>query len=150
MPLRFVRNLISFTSLVIIFSTTLHSSFAQEASSTDITNDNEIKTTPVLPQPHKIFQVYHSMGQNKPFLPRGKVLFTILGEDYNNNKVVSTTIEHNDDCLGINALEDMDELIKEGGFYRIKIVEEGGDDVGRNGSVMASVPACEVRRANFR
>lgn len=93
-------------------------------------------------KPVKTFQVYHSLGQTRPFVPRGTIKFTVEKEG------LVSTIENDHSCLGGSALEEMDALVSEGGYYRIKIVDEEGN--GSGGSVMASVPGCEVRRSNFR
>ena len=87
------------------------------------------------------------MGQSKPFIPRGTITIST-----SNNEGTITTIENDQSCLGPNALKDMDDLVSEDGFYRIKVVDEVGSsfDSGSEKSVLASVPGCEVRRANFR
>ena len=95
----------------------------------------------------KTFKIYHSLGQSKPFIPRGTITIST-----SNNEGTITTIENDQSCLGPNALKDMDDLVSEDGFYRIKVVDEVGSsfDSGSEKSVLASVPGCEVRRANFR
>lgn len=116
-------------------------------------------TTNTITTTQKTFQIYHSFGQNKPFLPRGTITLSTTtdtatdstnssDETTSNNKDNSdiiTTVENNDDCLGVNAIQDMDELVSNNGFYRIKIVDEENEN-----SILASVPGCEVKRANFR
>lgn len=99
----------------------------------------------------KSFKVYHSLGQNKPFLPRGTITFSTGGgvEDetsVNDDNSITATVENEQNCLGENALQDIDDLVSNNGFYRIKVVDE------ENGSqsVLASVLGCEVKRANFR
>lgn len=119
---------------------------AQETAIATATNDNATAITA-----QKTFKIYHSLGQTKPFLPRGTITFSTesnvdadAGTDSNVN--INTVVENDESCLGENALQDMDELVSEGGFYRIKIVDE--ENNGK--SVLASVPGCEVKRANFR
>ncbi len=82
-------------------------------------------------------------------MPRGTIT---LSTSNNGENGIITSIENDQSCLGPNALQDMDDLVSEDGFYRVKIVdEEGSINDGRNEkSVLASVPGCEVRRANFR
>mmetsp|Transcript_4184 Transcript_4184/g.4746 ORF Transcript_4184/g.4746 Transcript_4184/m.4746 type:complete len:325 (-) Transcript_4184:169-1143(-) len=109
-------------------------------------------------QQQKSFKIYHSLGETKPFVSRGTIrLSTTSSSDSSKKESTSTTantstssgivatIEHESDCL-TNISQDMDDLISNNGFYRIKIVDN--DDESK--SVLASVPGCEVRRANFR
>ena len=119
---------------------------AQGTATATATNDNATAITA-----QKTFKIYHSLGLTKPFLPRGTITFsTESNVDTDggtaSNANINTVVENDESCLGENALQGMDELVSEGGFYRIKIVDEEND--GK--SVLASVPGCEVKRANFR
>ena len=43
------------------------------------------------------------------------------------------------------VFEEMDAVVSSGGFYKVKVVDEES-----GASSLASVPGCDVRRANFR
>ncbi len=141
------------------FLTTLYSItlFIQAHTLLSTAQETSKGTTNTITTTQKTFQIYHSFGQNKPFLPRGTItLSTTASDDSTNssdetssnskdNNGIITTVENNDDCLGVNAIQYMDELVSNNGFYRIKIVDEENEK-----SILGSVPGCEVRRANFR
>mmetsp|Transcript_19575 Transcript_19575/g.24689 ORF Transcript_19575/g.24689 Transcript_19575/m.24689 type:complete len:343 (+) Transcript_19575:176-1204(+) len=136
-----ISNLFLPLSALLILSLSSFFADAQEAAPT---------TTTATAQ--KTFKIYHSLGQSKPFIPRGTIILSTSDGVSSGDGEVTTTIENDQDCLGPNALQDMDDLVSEDGFYRIKIVDEQGASVdsGRERSILASVPGCEVRRANFR
>ena len=89
----------------------------------------------------KTFKIYHALTPNK-FTPRGTIQLSLSLQD----GTIVTSVEHEENCLAENvALEAMDKLLESGGFYRVKVV-----DLESGTSVLASVPGCDIRRANFR
>eukprot|EP01083_Nonionella_stella_P013007 36736_1 len=93
----------------------------------------------------KTFKVYHSLSPNAEFTPRGTIQFT-SSADGSGSGSLESTMQHEESCLaGEDISNDMAALIASNGFYRVKIVDEQSGT-----SALASVPACEVRRSNFR
>lgn len=91
------------------------------------------------PSVSRNYKLYHSLGSGN-FIERGVV--TLSSPDASKEKL-SATVEHSDDCL---SPKDVDAMVQDGKMYSVRVVDEQG-----GGSVaMASVPGCDVRRANFR
>jgi hypothetical protein len=91
----------------------------------------------------KTFKVYHSLSPNAEFTPRGTIQFTSSADGSGS---LESSMQHEESCLaGEDISNDMAALIASNGFYRVKIVDEQSGT-----SALASVPACEVRRSNFR
>lgn len=91
----------------------------------------------------KTFKVYHSLSPNAEFTPRGTIQFATAADGSGS---LESSMQHEESCLaGEDISNDMAALIASNGFYRVKIVDEQSGT-----SALASVPACEVRRSNFR
>jgi len=89
----------------------------------------------------KTYQLYHSFDSSvDSFSPRGSITLSATSTSSNG---IEASVVNLDDSLETDIVNRAVEA--GGGFYRIKVVEE---ESGR--SALASVPACEVRRANFR
>jgi hypothetical protein len=91
--------------------------------------------------------VYHSWNPQQEFRRRGTISWrvSVNGEDTNTNNDSDDGFEMiNDDEL---SPEDIQALL-EYGWYHVKLVSSNGDD--KNDSVLSTVPACHVRRANFK
>ena len=56
-----------------------------------------------------------------------------------------TTVTAENNALDESSFQAIDELVSNGGFYRVKIVDQES-----GASVLASVPGCDVQRAKFR
>ena len=87
------------------------------------------------------YNVLHSFKPNEPFTLRSTISLTPSPET---NGIV-TSIVHTNDCLSNALLERMDALITDGGYYQVKVVDSESDH-----TILTSVEACQVRRANFR
>jgi len=90
----------------------------------------------------KTYQLYHSFDSSADsFSPRGSITLSATATSSSNG--VEASVVNLEDSIETDV---MNRIVEEGGgFYRIKVVEE---ESGR--SALASVPACEIRRANFR
>jgi len=88
----------------------------------------------------KTFQIYHALKPGA-FTPRGTIELS-AGEG---GAIVSTFIMDESKPLNDGILEGLDAIVSNNGFYRIKL-----EDKESGSAVVASVPACDVRRANFR
>ena len=158
-------SLVPFMALLLVYVLATLQCFpltsAQETTTTSATTTNsspESSSTMIIAQ--KTFSMYHSFGQNKPFLKRGTITFSTesssSSNDNDHNNVITTTVENNNNWFSDEqVLQDMDELVANNGFYRIKIVDDidannNSDNTVNLKGVLASVPGCEVRRANFR
>ena len=137
-------NLRNLSTLCLLF-TRLSSAEGQEATTTTAT------ATTTSPTAQRTYKIYHSLGKEKNFVPRGTITFSTesSSESSDDNKgtgSLTTVVENDASCFGEGALQSFDELVSQGGYYSIKVVDEenGGQ------SVLASVPGCEVKRANFR
>lgn len=87
----------------------------------------------------KTYQLYHSFDPSADFSPRGSI--TLASTVTSNG--ITASVENIDGSVNKDIA---DRIVEEGnGFYRIKVV-----DAVTGRSALASVPACEVRRANFR
>lgn len=118
------------------------------ASASESTSTAETQTTASTPPdtPLKTFQIYHAF-QNNEFKPRGTIQLSTAG-----GGVEASFAEGEDgsetgssSSLDEAAFVEMDAAVASGGFYKVKVL-----DVESGVSSIASVPACEVRRANFR
>jgi len=90
----------------------------------------------------KTYQLYHSFDSSADsFSPRGSI--TLSADSTSSSNGIEASVINLEDSLEADIVN---RIVEEGGgFYRIKVVEE---ESGR--SALASVPACEIRRANFR
>lgn len=90
----------------------------------------------------KTYQLYHSFDSSADsFSPRGSI--TLSADSTTSSNGIEASVINLEDSLEADIVN---RIVEEGGgFYRIKVVEE---ESGR--SALASVPACEIRRANFR
>jgi len=93
-----------------------------------------------LPVALKTFQIYHALKPNT-FTPRGTIEISYDGE----GSLVSTFQTDESNSLDDEVLEGLDAIVSNNGFYRIKV-----EDKDSGAAVIASVPACDVRRANLR
>jgi len=82
----------------------------------------------------KSWKLLHSLDNGKSFTARATVDLGL-----NDEGEVEIKIENNADCLSLDALEDLK------GLYQVKLI----DDESKT-TVISSVPACEVKRSNFR
>jgi len=107
---------------------------AAETETADTDTDTDTKVL-------KSFKVYHSLSPKSEFTPRGSIQFATAADGS-----LESSMQHEESCLaGEDISNDMAALIASNGFYRVKIVDEQSGT-----SALASVPACEVRRSNFR
>jgi len=96
--------------------------------------DKEMSTT-------RTYKIYHSVQHDDAvFTPRGEITLS----PSSTGTELEAEMKHDDDCL-VSIRDEIDMLVTVGGLYRIKLVDE---ETGR--SAIASVPSCEIRRANFR
>lgn len=93
-----------------------------------------------LPVVLKTFQIYHALKPNT-FTPRGTIEISSDEE----GSIVSTFQSDESISLDDEVLEGLDAIVSNNGFYRIKL-----EDKDSGAAVIASVPACDVRRANLR
>jgi hypothetical protein len=93
-----------------------------------------------LPVALKTFQIYHALKPNI-FTPRGTIEISFDG----NGSLVSTFQMDESNSLDDEVLKGLDAIVSNNGFYRIKV-----EDKDSGAAVIASVPACDVRRANLR
>lgn len=84
----------------------------------------------------KSWQLLHSLDSGKTFTERGTVFLALTdaGE-------VEINVANADNCLDLQSINS---LI--GGLYQVKLVKDQDEST----AVLTSVPACQVRRANFR
>jgi hypothetical protein len=86
----------------------------------------------------KKWTLYHSMGEGEDWLLRGTVTLEIGGGE---GEKIQLNVDNQEGCLSESALEHL----QIAAWYKLKLVEEGTE-----ASVMTTVSACQVRRANFR
>lgn len=79
------------------------------------------------------WQLLHSLDSGKNFSERGTVSLAL-----NEEGKPEMTVEHADNCLDLGAINTLSS-----GLYQVKLVSGSQE-------VLTSVPACQVRRANFR
>lgn len=102
----------------------------------------------------KVYKLYHDWKGDNSFTERGMIILEVASDATRNESTARTKlgqatalpglaakVTNIDNCINVRA---MDDLVQIGGMYRIKAVDEGGN------TALASVPACSVRRANFR
>jgi len=112
-------------------------SVAATGSSTEAQSATSTENTPT---PLKTFQIYHAFRTNE-FKPRGTIQLTTSTEDGS----VVASVHGQEGSLDKAVFEEMDAVVSSGGFYKVKVVDEES-----GASSLASVPGCDVRRANFR
>ena len=94
------------------------------------------------------YRLYHSFGasgtnEDDDFVERGIVTLSSSDPATEALTAAVAVVEGADGSL---PAERVDEMVAGGGMYRIRAVEDGGGGA----TAMASVPGCDVRRANFR
>lgn len=119
-----------------------HLSSAQGQEATTTTSNAATNSSTA----QRTYKIYHSFGQKKGFVPRGTITLSTESSSDSDKGSLTTVVENDADCFGEGALQDFDELVTQSGYYSIKVVDE--ENNGQ--SVLASVPGCEVKRANFR
>jgi hypothetical protein len=82
----------------------------------------------------KAWQLLHSLDSGKTFTERGTVSL-----DLNEDGQVDIKLDHTDNCLDLEAVN----ALSSTGLYQVKLVKDSTE-------ILTSVPACQVRRANFR
>jgi hypothetical protein len=82
----------------------------------------------------KAWQLLHSLDSGKTFTERGTVSL-----DLNEDGQVDIKLDHADNCLDLDAVN----ALSSAGLYQVKLVKDSVE-------ILTSVPACHVRRANFR
>lgn len=87
------------------------------------------------------YKVLHSFSPSESFTPRSTISLSHSSET---NGIV-TSIEHENECLSTTVMEKMDALVADGGFYQVQVIDSESDH-----TILTSVEACQVRRANFR
>ena len=96
----------------------------------------------------RTWTLYHSMDPklgDRGFRKRGVVTLEATADGADNNKQAKLSIENDE-----NSLTAADwEKVMSSGWYQVKLVEEG-DDAKNTVPVKTTVPACHLRRANFR
>lgn len=103
----------------------------------------------------RTYKVYHRLGSGDDFAERGSVVLAVSsgGESEDNGTQagsspaggadqLTATATNAEDCIVPAAVDDM---ISSGSMYTVKVVDEATGQ-----SATASVPGCDVRRANFR
>ncbi len=82
------------------------------------------------------WQLLHSLDSGKTFTERGTVALTLTdaGE-------VEINVVNADNCLDLQSINSLT-----GGLYQVKLVKDQDEST----AILTSVPACQVRRANFR
>lgn len=85
---------------------------------------------------NKTWQLLHSLDSGKTFSERGAVSLTL-----NEAGEVAISIANADSCLDLQAVNSL-----AGGLYQVKLIRDNDEST----AVLTSVPACQVRRANFR
>jgi hypothetical protein len=119
----------------------------QAATSTDESN----KKDRVLRKTWTLFHSVDSTGQSNDtsFTPRAKVTLEVVVVNDIAQKATTTppvlTIENHADCLSQESVHRMMETQ----WYQLKLVEDA-DDSSRPPPILATVPACRMRLANFR
>eukprot|EP00566_Odontella_aurita_P015788 CAMPEP_0113529738 /NCGR_PEP_ID=MMETSP0015_2-20120614/2556_1 /TAXON_ID=2838 /ORGANISM="Odontella" /LENGTH=278 /DNA_ID=CAMNT_0000428393 /DNA_START=148 /DNA_END=984 /DNA_ORIENTATION=- /assembly_acc=CAM_ASM_000160 len=87
----------------------------------------------------RTYKIYHSLGSGN-FVERGVI--TLSTPDASKEKL-KATVDHSNDCMSPKEIDDM---VQDGKMYSIRVVDESGG----GSAAMASVPGCDLRRANFR
>ena len=94
----------------------------------------------------KTWSLYHSLDGGKDFVRRGQIRMGAVAVDSDNlstEGALELTIEQDDDEN--LTMESIQQLIGIR-LYQLKLVEDGNEA----SVVLTSVPACHLRRANFR
>lgn len=115
----------------------------------------------------KSWKLLHS-SNGQDFVPRGKVTLSIIApDDVTKEKwdgenedapsssasslspKVELEIVNQEDAFTVEMVNSM--VSNDGALYQVKLIEEGQDHSKQSTSaILATVPACQVRRANFR
>jgi hypothetical protein len=114
----------------------------------------ETKNEHVLRKTWTLFHSVDSTGQanDTSFTPRAKITLEVHTNGVNVNAKTSPpvlTIENQNDCLSQESVHRMMETE----WYQLKLVEDENENNGSNvipPPVLATVPACRMRLANFR
>lgn len=94
----------------------------------------------------KTWTMYHSLDGGNDFVRRGQIRLGVTeadGDMSNTDSSLELTIEQEDDE---NLTTESIQPYIGSGLYQLKLVEEGNEA----NVVLTSVPACHLRRANFR
>lgn len=127
-----MRNLVLLTALCVQFSPSLVDA---------ATAAQDLRRT---------WTLYHSMNPQlgeQGFSKRGVVTLEPASGDDNdgaNNNPVKLTVENDADSFTAANVE----AVMSSGWYQVKLVEDGG--AASVVPVMTTVPACQLRRSNFR
>ena len=84
----------------------------------------------------KSWQLLHSLDSGKTFSTRGTVSLAL-----NDAGDVEISVANADNSLDLQAVNSL-----AGGLYQVKLMRDNDEST----AVLTSVPACQVRRANFR
>jgi hypothetical protein len=132
-------------------------------ATTTTTHNEEIKKERVLRKTWTLLHSFNSTGQanDTSFTPRAKVVLEIHVNDGKTNAKTTTTpsppvltIENHPDCLSQDSVHRMMKTQ----WYQLKLVEDHDDDQQQEAGgvlvppppILATVPACRMRLANFR
>ena len=145
-----LSSIFKINCLVTLLQLVKIASASASASTTDTQTTASASTPPETPL--KTFQIYHAF-QNNEFKPRGTIQLSTAGggieasfaEGEDGSETGSSSSSSSSSSLDETAFLEMDAAVASGGFYKVKVL-----DVESGVSSIASVPACEVRRANFR
>ncbi len=85
---------------------------------------------------NKSWELLHSLDSGKSFSSRGTVSLAL-----NDAGEVEISVANADSCLDLQTVNSL-----AGGLYQIKLIKDNDEST----AVLTSVPACQVRRANFR
>lgn len=99
--------------------------------------------SPLSVQADKTWSLLHSVdGVN--FMPRGQVILSVSPEKNAEISFADAVEGDEEDDAGKLDAAAVESMVQYG-LYQLKLVEDG-----TNNYVMASVPACQIKRANFR
>lgn len=101
--------------------------------------------------PQKTWTLHHAVlseNHSEPqFVPRGKLILSIQEAPEDKKKETEgplhAVLEHDENALSNEMLQ---QLLTPGAWYQLKLV----DDANSKHQVITTVPACHVRRSNFR
>ncbi|KAG7355529.1 hypothetical protein IV203_000215 [Nitzschia inconspicua] len=97
--------------------------------------------------------IYHSWNPQQEFVKRGSIIWNKNGNDEaeeNNNNKASSGIDDSSSILKVVNHQDMTAndiaAMLDYGWYHVKLVPDSNPD----DAILGTVPACHVRRANFK
>ena len=92
----------------------------------------------------KSWKLFHSTSVTGTYVPRGTVTLS-LSSSKDAESPVQLNVLNEEDAFTVEMVNEM--ISQEGVLYHLKLVEEGADNPT---AIITTVPACQLRRSNFR